>query len=130
MIIYSILLIGIYLFYSSFYYNLFTQVNRMNFYDKIVIVILFMSLGGIPPLLGFLRKFLILKMIFIYESLFLFIIIIFLSLILLYHYMSRIYFFMTYMPLLKINFNKRDFSLTKYLYLISITIFNGIFFIL
>ena len=130
MIIYSILLIGIYLFYSSFYYNLFTQVNRMNFYDKIVIVILFMSLGGIPPLLGFLRKFLILKMIFIYESLFLFIIIIFLSLILLYHYMSRIYFFMTFMPLLKINFNKSEFRTIKYLYLISIMIFNGIFFIL
>jgi len=118
------------MFYNSFYYNLFTQISRINFFDKIVIIVLLISLGGIPPLLGFLRKFLILKIIFIYENLFLFIMIIFLSLILLYHYMSRIYFFVTYMPLLKINFNKRDFSLTKYLYLISITIFNGIFFIL
>lgn len=128
--IYVILLMGIYLFYNSFYYNLFTQINRINFYDKIIIVILFMSLGGMPPLLGFLRKFLILKMIFIYENLLLFTIIIFLSLILLYHYLSRIYFFITFIPLLKITFNKSDFSLSKYLYLISIIIFNGIFFIL
>ena len=128
--IYIILLIGIYLFYSSFYYNLFIQINRINFYDKIIIVILFISLGGIPPLLGFLRKFLILKIIFIYENLFLFILIIFLSLILLYHYMSRIYFFITFIPLLKINFNKNNFNLLKFLYLVSIIIFNGIFFIL
>ena len=130
MLIYVILLIGIYLFYSSFYYNLFIQMNRMNFYDKIVIVILFMSLGGIPPLLGFLRKFLILKIIFLYENIFLFIIIIFLSLILLYHYISRIYFFITFIPLLKMNFNKNNFNIFKFLYLASLIIFNVMFFIL
>jgi len=130
MLIYVVLLIGIYLFYSSFYYNLFIQINRMNFYDKIVIVILFMSLGGIPPLLGFLRKFLILKIIFLYENIFLFIIIIFLSLILLYHYMSRIYFFITFIPLLKMNFNKNNFNIFKFFYLASLIIFNVMFFIL
>ena len=129
-LIYIILLIGIYLFYNSFYYNLFIQINRINFFDKIIIVILFISLGGMPPLLGFLRKFLILKIIFIYENLFLFILIIFLSLILLYHYISRIYFFITFIPLLKINFNNNNFNLLKFLYLISIIMFNGIFFIL
>lgn len=130
MLIYVVLLIGIYLFYSSFYYNLFIQINRMNFYDKIVIVILFMSLGGIPPLLGFLRKFLILKIIFLYENIFLFIIIIFLSLILLYHYISRIYFFITFIPLLKMNFNKNNFNIFKFFYLASLIIFNVMFFIL
>ena len=130
MLIYVVLLIGIYLFYSSFYYNLFIQINRINFYDKIVIVILFMSLGGIPPLLGFLRKFLILKIIFLYENIFLFIIIIFLSLILLYHYMSRIYFFITFIPLLKMNFNKNNFNILKFFYLASLIIFNVMFFIL
>ena len=128
--IYVFLLMGIYLFYNSFYYNLFIQINRINFFDKIIIVLLFISLGGIPPLLGFLRKFLILKIIFIYENLILFLIIIFSSLVLLYHYMSRIYFFITFMPSLKTNFSTNNYSITKYFYLISIIIFNGIFFIL
>ena len=128
--IYVFLLMGIYLFYNSFYYNLFIQINRINFFDKIIIVLLFISLGGIPPLLGFLRKFLILKIIFIYENLILFLIIIFSSLVLLYHYMSRIYFFITFMPSLKTNFSTNNYSITKYFYLISVTIFNGIFFIL
>jgi len=128
--IYVFLLMGIYLFYNSFYYNLFIQINRINFFDKIIIVLLFISLGGIPPLLGFLRKFLILKIIFIYENLILFLIIIFSSLVLLYHYMSRIYFFITFMPSLKTNFSTNNYSITKYFYLISVIIFNGIFFIL
>ena len=128
--IYVFLLMGIYLFYNSFYYNLFIQINRINFFDKIIIVLLFISLGGMPPLLGFLRKFLILKIIFIYENLILFLIIIFSSLVLLYHYMSRIYFFITFMPSLKTNFSTNNYSITKYFYLISVIIFNGIFFIL
>ena len=128
--IYIFLLMGIYLFYNSFYYNLFIQINRINFFDKIIIVLLFISLGGMPPLLGFLRKFLILKIIFIYENLILFLIIIFSSLVLLYHYMSRIYFFITFMPSLKTNFSTNNYSITKYFYLISVIIFNGIFFIL
>ena len=128
--IYVFLLMGIYLFYNSFYYNLFIQINRINFFDKIIIVLLFISLGGMPPLLGFLRKFLILKIIFIYENLILFLIIIFSSLVLLYHYMSRIYFFITFIPSLKTNFSINNYSITKYFYLISVIIFNGIFFIL
>ena len=128
--IYVFLLMGIYLFYNSFYYNLFIQINRINFFDKIIIVLLFISLGGMPPLLGFLRKFLILKIIFIYENLILFLIIIFSSLVLLYHYMSRIYFFITFIPSLKTNFSTNNYFITKYFYLISVIIFNGIFFIL
>merc|ERR1712189_27745 len=106
------------------------QINRIIFSDKVIIVILFISLGGIPPLLGFLRKFLILKIVLVYENIFLFLIIIFSSLVLLYHYISRIYFFITFMPSLKTNFSTNNYSITKYFYLISVIIFNGIFFIL
>ena len=101
---------GIYIFYNKFYYRLFIQVNRMSFFDKVIIALLFMSLGGIPPLLGFLRKFLILKIILTYENIYLFLIIIFSSLILLYHYISRIYFFLTFIPSIKIGFNFSYFS--------------------
>ena len=126
-IIYLYILVGIYIFYNKFYYRLFIQVNRMSFFDKVIIALLFMSLGGIPPLLGFLRKFLILKIILTYENIYLFLIIIFSSLILLYHYISRIYFFLTFIPSIKIGFNFSYFSWTKFLYLVSLIFFNLMF---
>ena len=102
-IIYIYILIGIYIFYNSYYYRIFIQINSINLFDKIIIILVFMSLGGIPPILGFLRKLLILKIIFYYENIVLFLMIIFSSLILLYHYISRIYFFLTFLPSIKIN---------------------------
>ena len=122
--IYIYLLLGIYIFYNIYYYNLFIQINRINYFDKIIIVIVFISLGGMPPILGFLRKLLILKIIFIYENIFLFILIIFSALILLYHYISRIYFFLTYVPSIKFGLNYTNNSWIKYLYLISLVIFT------
>jgi len=125
--IYIYILLGIYIFYNTYYYNIFIQINRINFFDKIIIIIVFMSLGGIPPMLGFLRKLLILKMIFIYENMFLFLIIIFSALILLYHYISRIYFFLTFVPSIKLNLNYNNNSWIKYFYLISLVFFRFIF---
>ena len=122
--IYIYLLLGIYIFYNIYYYNIFIQINRINYFDKIIIVIVFISLGGIPPILGFLRKLLILKIIFIYENIFLFMLIIFSALILLYHYISRIYFFLTYVPSIKFGLNYTNNSWIKYLYLISLVIFT------
>ena len=122
--IYIVILLRIYIFYNIFYYNLFMQINRIIFIDKIIISLLFISLGGIPPLLGFLSKFIVLKIIFLYENIFLFLIIIFSSLILLYHYISRIYFFLTLIPSIKIRFNWNNYSLIKYLYLASLLYFN------
>ena len=122
-IIYIYILLGIYIFYNMYYYNIFMQINRINFFDKIIIILLFISLGGMPPILGFLRKLLILKIIFIYENIFLFLLIIFSSLILLYHYISRIYFFLTYVPSIKIGINYNNNSWFKYIYLITFIFF-------
>ena len=121
-IIYIYILLGIYIFYNIYYYNIFIQINRINYFDKIFIVIIFISLGGMPPILGFLRKLLILKIIFIYENIFLFLLIIFSSLILLYHYISRIYFFLTFVPSIKLRLNYYNNSWIKYFYLISLII--------
>ena len=117
------MLLGIYIFYNKYYYNIFTQINRINYFDKILIVLIFMSLGGIPPILGFLRKLMVLKIILIYENIMLFLIIIFCSLILLYHYISRIYFFLTLIPLIKLGSRYINNSWLKYIYLISLMFF-------
>ena len=122
-LIYIYILLGIYIFYNIYYFNMFIQINRINLFDKIIIVIVFISLGGIPPMLGFLRKLLILKIIFIYENIFLFLIIIFSSLILLYHYISRMYFFLTFVPSIKLSLNYHNNSWFKFVYLISLIFF-------
>ena len=88
---------------------------------------LFISLGGMPPLLGFLRKMIILKIILInFFNMVFILIVIFSSLILLYFYLSRIYFFLRNIPSLKINFNINLFSIKKksYIYIISLTYIN------
>merc|ERR1711902_385434 len=85
-IIYIYMLLGIYIFYNKYYYNIFTQINRINYFDKILIVI-------------------------------------FCSLILLYHYISRIYFFLTLIPLIKLGFRYINNSWLKYIYLISLMFF-------
>ena len=51
-------------------------------------------------------------------------IVIFSSLILLYFYLSRIYFFLRNIPSLKINFNINLFSIKKIIYIISLTYIN------
>lgn len=122
-IVYIYILLGIYIFYNIYYYNIFMQINSINIFDKIIIIILFISLGGIPPILGFLRKLLILKIIFIYENILLFLIIIFSSLVLLYHYISRIYFFLTLIPSIKLRVNYSNNSIFKYTYLLSFLFF-------
>ena len=126
-LIYTYLLIGFTIFYKSYRINIFIQINRINILDKIILIMLFMSLGGLPPLLGFLRKYLIIKFI-IYNINWLFILlIVFRSLYLLYFYISRIYFFLTYMPSLKLTIKVEIFIFKKVFYLISLISINILF---
>ena len=126
-LIYTYLLIGFSIFYKSYRINIFIQINRINILDKIILIMLFMSLGGLPPLLGFLRKYLIIKFI-IYNINWLFILlIVFRSLYLLYFYISRIYFFLTYIPSLKLTIKVEIFIFKKVFYLISLISINILF---
>merc|ERR1739838_695301 len=99
--IYILLLVGVLLIYNKNIYRLFIQINRIEFMDKIMITFVFISLGGLPPLLGFLGKLLVLKNILIYINIVFLFSLIYTSLIVLYHYLSRIFFLITYTPILK-----------------------------
>merc|ERR1712045_919765 len=103
------------------YLYVYYQINSIVFLDKFIILIVFISLGGMPPMLGFLRKIIILKVI-INNSLriILIFIIVISSLTLLYFYLSRIYFYLRNIPALKINFKLTLFSIKKNLYYFSI----------
>ena len=94
MIIYMFLLGGFINVFNFQGLKIFNQINPIMFFEKFSIIMLFISLGGMPPLLGFLRKMIILKIILInFFNMVFILIVIFSSLILLYFYLSRIYFF-------------------------------------
>jgi NADH-quinone oxidoreductase subunit N len=128
--VYMFLLIGFVILYNFYGSSIFTQINSSAFSDKFFMVIVFMSLGGMPPLLGFFSKILILKILinnFIRLSIIFGIIMC--SLLLLYFYLSRIYFYLRNIPSLKTGLRLRKFSLKKTLYVISLIYFN-LFFII
>ena len=126
--IYIYLLIGFINIYKFYGLSIFTQINSIIFFDKFIMLIIFISLGGIPPLLGFLGKIIILKILlnnFIRITIIFAIIVS--SLLLLYFYLSRIYFYLTNIPSLKINFKLRLLSIKKIIYFISLVYFNLFF---
>merc|ERR1711936_1473668 len=124
-IIYMFLLGGFINVFNFQGLKIFNQINSIMFFEKFSIIMLFISLGGMPPLLGFLRKMIILKIILInFFNMVFILIVIFSSLILLYFYLSRIYFFLRNIPSLKINFNINLFSIKKIIYIISLTYIN------
>lgn len=128
MVIYMYLVMGFINIYSFYNINMFTQMNSIIFFDKFFLVIVFISLGGMPPILGFLRKIIILKIILNnFISLVIVFIIVISSVLLLYFYLSRIYFYLSNIPSLKINFKLSLISIKKILYIISIVYINIIF---
>merc|ERR1712215_534902 len=61
MTIYFLLLVGVRFRYSPHAYGAFNQLSTMPPLEKILMVFVLMSLGGLPPLLGFLGKLIVLK---------------------------------------------------------------------
>ena len=122
--IYFILILRILFIYNSNGTNSLIQMNNINNFDKIILIFILISLGGLPPFLGFLSKVLVLKLaIYIFNYIFL-LIIIYTSLIILYCYISRFFFLLTYSP--KIKFDTKNFysSKKKIIFLITILFFN------
>lgn len=74
------------------------SINKINTYDKIGLVLVFISLGGLPPFLGFLIKLVTVKFVLIKQNILLIILLVFLSLMLLFHYLSRSYYLLTIFP--------------------------------
>ena len=124
-VIYMYIILGVVRIYNFYRLNVFYQINSIVFLDKFIILIVFISLGGMPPMLGFLRKIIILKII-INNSLRIILIftIVISSLTLLYFYLSRIYFYLTNIPSLKINFKLTPFLIKKIIYIISLLFIN------
>nr|QGX04667.1 NADH dehydrogenase subunit 2 [Undinula vulgaris] len=122
--IYFILMLSIVFIYNNNGTNSLIQMNNMNNFDKMILIFILMSLGGLPPFLGFLSKVLVLKLaIYMFNYIFL-LIMIYTSLMILYCYISRFFFLLTYSP--KIKFDTKNFysSKKKIIFLMTILFFN------
>nr|UXR12258.1 NADH dehydrogenase subunit 2 [Theretra clotho] len=99
-------------------------INNMNFMIKMNLLINFMSLGGLPPFLGFLPKWIIINFLMMNKFYFLTFIMVMSSLITIYFYIRIIYssFMFNYfkMKWFKINFKNKLMNLINFFSLISI----------
>lgn len=101
--IYSSLLLAVVTICTKYKLTSFKGVNNFRLIDNLIMVFVFMSLGGLPPLLGFLGKLLILKSVLVYINYSIALILVYSSLLLLYTYISRLFFIISNSPRLKIG---------------------------
>jgi len=114
--VYIVLLLGVILIFSNPLKITFLQISSIGFVDKFSGFFMFLSLGGVPPFLGFLGKVIILKVILLKVGIEFIILIIFSSLIVLFYYLSFIYLRMTLGPNLIVKNKFYSIPMVKSLY--------------
>jgi len=108
--IYTIVLYCLVSVLSNLMITRFYELRRSRVIHKTLLVYLFMSLGGIPPFLGFLGKICVLKEnIYSMNRIFL-VVLVLSSLRVLYLYISRSFFFLSMVPTQKIRFTQNSVS--------------------
>lgn len=122
--IYFILLTGIIFSINIRRNSSLYQIERLDNFSKVMFMFMFISLGSLPPLLGFLGKLLILKTIILTVRLPAIILLVFTSLIILYTYISRFFFYLSIIPSIKLSLKINKFKYAKLIFLASIFIFN------
>nr|WGT89419.1 NADH dehydrogenase subunit 2 [Sclomina guangxiensis] len=91
-LIYTIILATIiytFNFYSTYYMNQYSN-KSLNFTEKLMIIIAFLSLGGLPPFLGFLPKLIVIQLTIMYNSYIISMILVTTTLITLFYYLRLI----------------------------------------
>ena len=79
--------------------------NNILFIEIIILFFSFLSLGGVPPILGFIGKIIVIQAILIKMNLVLIIVLIVGSVIILFFYFCFIYKNITILPIINLNFN-------------------------
>lgn len=88
LLLYSLILMCILLIFSNLIINYINQliINEFNLINKITIWVVILSLGGIPPILGFISKLITIEFLIVQGDLLIVLIIIFLSLVVIFFY--------------------------------------------
>ena len=123
-VIYSILLLGIIFSVNMRSNSSFYQIERLDNLSKILFIFIFISLGRLPPLLGFMIKLLVLKRLILIIGIFTIISLVFMSLMILYTYISRFFFYLRIIPSIKLRIKIRKIKYLKLVSLMSVFNFN------
>merc|ERR1712072_813596 len=122
--IYTIVLYCLVSILSNLIITRFYELRRPRIIYKTLLVYLFMSLGGIPPFLGFLGKICVLKeSIYSINRIFL-VILVLSSLRVLYLYISRSFFFLVMAPYQKIRFTQNRIRYKRIVILRGVILVN------
>jgi len=123
-LIYFILIAGVLVIFWNPFSSRPSQLSLSNYFYGLRGLIVMFSLAGLPPLLGFLSKLIIIKIILDYTRFFLLIIMVFRSLFILYFYMSYSYRRINMIPSNKLRLNNKLNSALKSMYLFILFRFN------
>merc|ERR1719228_1379937 len=119
MIIYFLLLVGVRFSYSSQAYSIFNQVNTMPLLEKNLNGFCVYVTGRAAPAIRVPGQVNSIKKYFIFFAL-----LIYTALIILYHYVSRIFFSLSYSPTVKTRLKRNYYNNKKLFYFSSLAIFN------
>lgn len=111
--IYTFLLFGILILYFNPSTNISIQIQSLDYKISLIIILTILSLGGVPPLLGFLGKVIILKQVFFLFPYYFFLILIFSSLIILFLYINFRFISIIFIPRIFIIKRKKRLSHLK-----------------
>ena len=122
--IYIILLLGVLYISDTMSSTSFPQIGGINNLPGVIFIFIFISLGRLPPLLGFLGKLIILKRVILIIGLPLFLLTVFTSLIILYTYISRFFYYIRFSPAIKVTTMYGKNKTSKVLFFASVFMFN------
>ena len=122
--IYVILLLRVVTLCTKHSVSSFRRLISLRLMDKVGMVFVFISLGGLPPLLGFLGKLLILKSSLMYFNFIIMLVLVYRSLLVLYTYISRLFFIITSGPTLKVGLKNSKISIKTSIFCGSLARFN------
>lgn len=118
--IYTCLIIGILAVVLPLGNRVSIKLQDRRYFNKILCLFVFLSLGGVPPFLGFLGKVIVLKVVIIFLSLLATTLLVMGALVILYYYVRFRFIIITFKPKSLGYLPVKNFSTTKILYFFSI----------
>ena len=121
--IYVWLFLGLFFIFNSVSNRLSNQLKVTNLSSKLLRIFVFFSLGGLPPLLGFLRKVFILKYSILYFNLFFLVLLVLSSLNILFIYTRYSFLLLRYFSNSKINNYDNSIKIINIIYFLRTLLF-------